>query len=63
VPTRRDHLQAYQLAVRRVVNAFLAGDPDPAEPPVPNGAGPLLGSVMIAVLIAAGVALAAVLRH
>ncbi|MFI5488976.1 type VII secretion protein EccB [Micromonospora echinaurantiaca] len=61
MPTRRDQLQAYQLAVRRVVNAFLAGDPDPAESPVPNGVGLLMGSVMGAVLIAAGVALVAAL--
>jgi ribosomal protein S5 len=61
MPTRRDQLQAYQLTVRRTLNAFMAGEPDPVDSPAPNGVGLLLGSVMIAVLLAAGVALVAAL--
>jgi hypothetical protein len=61
MPSRRDQLQAYQLMVRRAVNAFLIGDPDATDSPMPNGAGLLLGSIMIAILIGAGVAIAAML--
>lgn len=53
--SRRDQVHSYQFFLHRVVSALVARESDPAELPFRRLGGAALGSVMVAVLMLAGV--------
>ncbi|WP_433056675.1 type VII secretion protein EccB [Dactylosporangium sp. CS-033363] len=63
MPSRREQIQSYQYLMRRVVNAFVAGEADPAQSPTRRLAGAGYASVMIALLVLAVVGVIGLVRH
>jgi type VII secretion protein EccB len=55
MPSRRDQIQSYQFFVQRVISAFVAREPDPAQSPFRRLGGAGVGSIMIAVTMLAAV--------
>ncbi|MGF7237055.1 MAG: type VII secretion protein EccB [Frankia sp.] len=62
MPTRRDQLQSYQFAVQRVLSAFAYHDTDPERPAGRRQFSVGMAGVLVAVLVAAGIGVFALLK-
>ncbi|MFY1635650.1 type VII secretion protein EccB [Solwaraspora sp. WMMB335] len=56
MPSRQDQLSSHQYAVRRVVGALVARDPDPPQAPPARSAGAVLAGLLIAAILVGGAA-------
>ncbi|MEU7870741.1 type VII secretion protein EccB [Dactylosporangium sp. NPDC049140] len=63
MPSRREQIQSYQYLMQRVVNAFVAGEADPAMSPTRRLAGAGYASVMVAVLVLAVFGVIGLVKH
>lgn len=63
MPSRREQIQSYQYLMQRVVNAFMVGDTDPAQPPLRRLAGAGFASIMVTALVVAAVGVFGLIRH
>ncbi|HEY2673135.1 MAG TPA: type VII secretion protein EccB [Rugosimonospora sp.] len=63
MPSRREQVQSYQYLMQRVVNAFVAGETDPALSPMRRLAGAGFASVMITALVIAAVGVFGLIKH
>jgi len=63
LPSRREQIQSYQYLMQRVVNAFVVGDTDPAQPPLRRWAGAGFASIMVTALALAAVGVYGLVKH